>query len=87
MRRFCSCGRTIWRGAHSRMAGAGVAQYWVRTFDPIWRHIDDRTPACDPPGDYANPEAGHLGAGLEQLAWLVITIIVIVVLLRLLGVV
>lgn len=52
-RRFCVCGRVIWRGTILRRCGAGVAQYWVRSDEPMWRHIDDRTEACEAPGGWA----------------------------------
>lgn len=49
MRRPCPCGRPIYRGRQGRLAGPGLAKFWVVTPDPTWRHSDG-TEACADPG-------------------------------------
>lgn len=63
---------------HIDLRGANYAQL-------LAVHDDDHTAGADHAHD--EDEAGHLGGGLEQILYLVVLFIFIIVLLRLLGVV
>lgn len=81
-RAHCTCGRTIWKGPTGRLTGAGLAQYWVVTDNPTWRHTNDHTPACNPPGDYA--QTGHLRT--PDFLWTLALLLAILLMLKALGV-